>query len=605
MVRQVGAQNNAIVTQYLVSQDPSAGYYTTITAALTDAAAAGGPAVIMVKPGTYTESVYIGSSLTNISIEATAQNQNNALVTIQGPVIIEQSAGICQLSYLNLQGASGAPSLFYNSASASSCVIDNCFITSTLNNFAALKVGICDANTFLTITNSSIVASSYFPIDYISDCQLIITGSCYIAGDTAMTIQANDPQVGTITINGFNTELYVSTFTGDNLSVDNVLFDMGYDITVPQDGTLVSFQDMNINFSNVTFNAPISMEGCVGSCYNCTINTNTIIPLSYNTGTGGFASDVSFQACSFSTTNANCIGGTNTGNITVNDCSTLDPLTPYIAPNLINPTFMATLSGISFNGDDIGIQKGFRIQREQNNSDNRLAGFAVTGPINYKTSGQTLGSYSSICDVNVGASSNDSFGYWSSNAIYNGTDWTTEGDGTNNGGGYAKVTTDGLLELGIINSSGGTPVTVANPDVALRLNLFQQEFQAVYGQFTGSYEVKTQAVYQTGNTTPYALYSLTVNANEAVTISGTIVGALADQSDACGGSFLATATRTSTGNITLVGAPIININTTTTANFYIAVNTTSQVIQLFVVGLASQNYNWSSFITYHKVLSNL
>lgn len=607
MVRQVGAQNNAIVTRYLVSQDPSEGYYSTISAALTDAAAIGGPAVIMIKPGTYAESIYIGASLTNITLQATAQNQNTSLVTIQGPVILEQSAGTCQMSYLNLQGNVGAPSVFFNSASSSSCVINNCFVQTTLNNFPALKVGISDADSILTITNSSIVAPSYYPIEFISDCQMIISGSCYIAGSQAMILQSNDPQTAQITINGFNTELYVSAFTGDNLPVDGVLFDMGYDITTPQDGASISFQDMALNFNNATFNAPISMEGLTGTCSFCSFNTYTQPCITYDDGIAGFPSDVFFNQCTFSTTIASCITGISNGTITADTCYTIDPASAgnYIAPNLFNPGFVGTISTISYTGGNYGIQKGLRIQREPNTNYNRLAGFAVTGPINYNLSGSAIGAYNSICDVNIGASSAASFGYWSSNAVYNGNQWTTETDSTSNGGGYIKVATSGEMELGIINTSGSSPITVANPDVALRLNLFQSEFQPVYGQFTGSYEIRTQAVYQTSSATPYNLFTLTLNANETVTISGTVVAALADQSDACGGNFLATATRTTSGNITLVGAPIININTTSTANFYVAINTTLQVIQLVVVGLASQNYNWSSFITYHKVLSNL
>jgi len=599
-MRQIGAQSSAITSQYLVSSNPSDGYYTTITAAINQAVADNATAVILVKPGTYTENITLAD---NIVIQATGLSQNDPLVTIQGTVTASGNI-TSQISYCNIEAPSGGNAFYFTGSDATYVTILDCNLSSSVSVIATLKVDNSNTNSILSIQDSSIVHSSYLPLRFVADCQLVISGATYIAGTNPVLIQSDTPQTALITINGFNSENYVQLSSGDTIVVTGVLFDMGYSLSGTTDGQVVTFQDMLLNINNCTFYAPVTMNGVSGTCANSSFYTYAVANISYNDGTGGFQNNAQFNQCTFSTPVASCIGGTSTGDITADTCYTIDPVAGYIAPNLFDPGFAGTISTISYTGGNYGIQKGLRIQREPNSTYKRLAGMAVTGPINYNLSGSSMGAYNSICDVNVGSSSANSFGYWASNAIYNGTAWTYESDSTNNGGGYLKVTTAGLLELGIKNTSGGSPVTVANPDVALRLNQFQQEFQAVYGQFTGSYEVKTQAVYQTSNATPYALYSLAVNANETVTISGTVVAALVDQSDACGGSFLATATRTTSGNVTLIGTPIINLNSTSTANFYVGVNTSLQTIQLYVVGLASQNYNWSSFITYHKVLSN-
>lgn len=600
MSRQIGAQSQAITSQYLVSQNPNDGYFTSIQAAINQAVSDGNTAVVLVKPGTYSEDITLAD---NVNIQATGMSQNDPLVTIQGCITATGNI-TSQVSYCNIQ-ASTSYAFYFTSAAATYVTLLNCNIFSTVANFAALKVDNTNTNSILTIQDSSIVHSSYVPINFIADCQLVIAGSTYIGSTVPMTIQSNTPLTAIVTMTGFNAENYVSLLTADTIVVPGILFDFGYSLAGTQDGSVITFQDTILNIDNATFNAPVTLNGTRGTISNSSFYTYAVANISYNDGTGGSLNNTNFNQCTFSTPTTAAIGGTSTGDITTDTCYTIDPVAGYVAPNLFAAGFLGTIATISYTGGNLGIQKGLRIQREPNNSYQRLAGFAVTAPINYNLSATTMGAYNSICDVNVGASSAASFGYWSSNAVYNGTQWTTETDSTNSGGGYVKVDTSGTLELGCINSSGSTGITVANPDLAFRLTQFESQFQPTYGQFTGSYEVHTQAVYQTTSATPYALYTLTLNPNEAVTISGTVVGASADQSNACGGNFLATATRTSSGNITLVGAPVININTTNTTNFYIAVNTSTQVIQLFVVGLAASNYNWSSFITYHKVLSNL
>jgi len=599
-MRQIGAQSSAITSQYLVSSNAADGYYTTITAAINQAVADNATAVILVKPGTYTENITLAD---NIVIQATGLSQNDPFVTIQGTVTASGSI-TSQISCCNIIAPASANAFYFTGGSALYVTLLDCDITSTVASYAAVKVDNTNANSILTIQDSSIVHSAYAAINFIADCQLVISGSTYIAGTNPINIQSNNPQTALITINGFNSENYVQLSSGDTIVVDGVLFDMGYSLSGTTDGQVVTFQDMLLNINNCTFNAPVTMNGVSGTCANSSFYTYAVANISYNDGTGGYQNNAQFNQCTFSTPVASCIGGTSTGDITADTCYTIDPVAGYIAPNLFDPGFAGTISTISYTGGNYGIQKGLRIQREPNSTYKRLAGMAVTGPINYKLSGSSMGAYNSICDVNIGSSSANSFGYWASNAIYNGAAWTYEGDSTNNGGGYLKVTTAGLLELGIKNTSGGSPVTAANPDVALRLNQFQQEFQAVYGQFTGSYEVKTQAVIQTTNAITTGLFTEIVNANEAIFFSGTVIGASFDQSDACGGSFEAVATRTSSGNVTLVGTPIINVNTTSTATFTITVNTTTQAIVLSVTGLAATAYNWSSFITYHKVLSN-
>jgi hypothetical protein len=596
-MRQIGAQSNAIVSQYLVSINPQDGYYTSISSALADATAAAVPAVILVKSGTYTENITLSD---NVMIQAIGQNENDPIVTIQGTITISGNIAT-QLSYMYVIAPSGSPAIYFTGSGASQVTFLDCNIFSTSSSVAALKVDASNTNSVLLFQDSSIASTNYAAIDFVSDCQLVLSGSTYIESGDVMTIQSDTPLTATLTINGFNSMLYPQQSTGNNILSNGVFFDSGYDLNTTTEGYAIVLQDMIINVNNCQFYAPFVSNGTQGKITNSTFYTLDRTCVDYNLGTSSVNSGLTFYQCLFNTPFGYVFDGTSGGGLIVDQVRTTNPTFPNIAPQLLTSTLINNLTSVSYNE---GLLKGIRVQRENNTNIFKLPAIAATGKISNENSANSFGSFSSICDVNIGATSNSSFGYWSSNAVYDGNQWQCEGDTTNNGGGYLKVDTQGNLELGNILTSSGGNITVANPSTSFRLTQFQSEFQPTYGTFTGSYEIHTQATYQTNDSTPFAIYNVPLNPSETITFSGTVVGAKSDQSSAIGGNFCATAQRGATGNIVLVGTPIVNINNSDTSQFYVNVNTTTQAIQLVVVGIASTFYNWSAFITYHKMLSN-
>lgn len=599
MVRQIGPQTNAIVSNYLVSQDASDGYFTSIQDAIDQAGVDGKPATIVVKPGTYTENLSITSDAV---IQGSIFCQNDPAVVINGTVNVFGNS-TNQISNIKIVAPAGAAAVTYSGVNPGSVEFLNCVITSNVNNQNTVSITSSVATSVITFKDCSITNTANFgALGFNANCTLVLAGSTYIGCNATLGIQSVTPRTASIIINGCSTDNYNQFATGNKNTISNVVFDLGYDLATSANGQTISFQDMNIQIRNCSFAGLVTMSGVLGSCYNTSFLSYDGTNLTYNNGTAAFPSDASFNECIFSTSNASAINGNSTGNITTEGCFCINPVTPFDAPDLFNSAIEGTISAISYSGKTFGIQKGLRIQREQNTTTQRLAGLVVSGPINATTSGSIVGSYNSICDVNIGASPAESFGYWSSNAIFNGSDWTTEGNGTSNGGGYISINPEGNLVQAVFPTNGTTASTRTNPSCTVTLTNSEQQFLAVFGGFSGSQEIKTQATYQTTNATPYDLYSVVLNENEAVTISGTIVGATTDHTDACGGTFSATATR-STGNISLVGVPTISLNSTTTANFSIVANTTSQSLILQVVGLSSVDYNWNCFLTYHKILS--
>ena len=599
MVRQIGPQTNAIASNYLVSQNASDGYFTSIQAAINQAAADGKPATIIVKPGTYTENLSITASTV---IQGSVFCQNAPVVTINGTVNVF-GASTNQLSNLQIVAPTNATAVTYSGVNPGSVEFLNCVITSDVSTQTTVSITNSAPASVITFKDCSITnTANNGALGFNANCTLVLAGSTYIGCNGLIGIQSITPRTASIVINGCSTDNYNQFATGSKTTISNVVFDVGYDLATSENGQTISFQDMNIQIRNCSFAGLVTMSGVLGSCYNTSFLSYNGTNLTYNNGTASFPPDASFNQCIFSTSNTSAINGNATGNITTEGCFCINPVTPFEAPSLFNSAIKGTLAAISFSGKTFGIQKGLRIQRDQNNNTQRLAGLVVSGPINATTSGSVVGTYNSICDVNIGVNSQESFGYWASNAIFNGVDWTTEGDGTLNGGGYISINPEGTLVQAIFPTNGTTASTRTNPSCSVTLTNSEQQFLAVFGGFLGSQEIKTQATHQTANATPYDLYSVVLNIDETVTISGTIVGTTTDHTDACGGTFSATATRSS-GNISLVGVPTISLNSTTTANFSIIANTTNQSLILQVVGLSSVDYNWSSFLTYHKILS--
>jgi hypothetical protein len=123
--------------------------------------------------------------------------------------------------------------------------------------------------------------------------------------------------------------------------------------------------------------------------------------------------------------------------------------------------------------------------------------------------------------------------------------------------------------------------------------------------FSGSSSVRQVAGVQTTNATPTVLVSILLNESESITLSGTIIGAQSNHSNAVGGTFSITARRASGGNVTLIGSVVTNVESSSAATFTCAVDTGTQTVRVLVTGVAATTYNWAANYTYQLVLTNL
>jgi hypothetical protein len=121
--------------------------------------------------------------------------------------------------------------------------------------------------------------------------------------------------------------------------------------------------------------------------------------------------------------------------------------------------------------------------------------------------------------------------------------------------------------------------------------------------FNGTDYIFTQGGLQTSDDSTQLLASMVLNTNESITLMGNVVGAQSDHSNAVGGDFTVTARRSS-GDITLIGSPIVNVRSSSTATFTVDVDTTTQSARVLVTGVAATVYNWVATLQYQKILTN-
>ncbi len=132
-------------------------------------------------------------------------------------------------------------------------------------------------------------------------------------------------------------------------------------------------------------------------------------------------------------------------------------------------------------------------------------------------------------------------------------------------------------------------------------------FRGLTSGFTSTEELTKQASVQTTNATTTNIVSIVVNDSEMVSIMALINGFQSDFTDCVGGSIMMTAFRPAGGNITLVGAPIINVNYTDlidTSDISASINVGTQSAQLQVIGVAAQTWNWVTTYRYMYTISN-
>lgn len=252
------------VTQYIVDAAAGTAPYQTIQAALTAVGTAGATALVIVRPGTYTE-------------DLTFPDQN---VTLQGDEGLD----------ITLDGTH-SPSNSHN------LTLNNLLLTDASNIFSSVGAGAGDIN----INNSFILVTNGFVFNLVNWTGQLLFDNCGEASTNDGVVN----NTGGATIKFINTEMgagsgQTMTLTGNG----NVRFDtcnVNCPVNIGGSGTFI-FQN-GCKFANtVTIGGTKS-----GTCVNTSFLTGANQALVYNSATTGFFSDVTFDS-----SNDPAIGGTGT-----------------------------------------------------------------------------------------------------------------------------------------------------------------------------------------------------------------------------------------------------------------------------------------------------
>lgn len=136
-----------------------------------------------------------------------------------------------------------------------------------------------------------------------------------------------------------------------------------------------------------------------------------------------------------------------------------------------------------------------------------------------------------------------------------------------------NVVGDATTGVSVTGNPGTNTLTIAN-------GILQEEYEV-----------------QTTDATPTNIATFGVGVNEAIIISGHIVGAIDDYSASLNGRFIGGARRTNIGGAFLVGSPVIDINEDSAGNASLNVIVTGNTILVEVIGVAGETWNWKAFIS--------
>jgi hypothetical protein len=195
------------------------------------------------------------------------------------------------------------------------------------------------------------------------------------------------------------------------------------------------------------------------------------------------------------------------------------------------------------------------------------------------------------------------------NSINNASDSFTVTNTCTAGTFATSTATNNLSVTGTTITSSGSNANVGADFVAKGTGSFsfttQTGGEMIYRGLTAGFTVSTwqqaQSSIQSLNATPIVIESVAVPVQHMVTIKAYVNGFQDDFSDCVGGEIIVTAYRPTGGNVTLVGAPIINVNYTDvvdTSDIDANVDIGSQRVRIIVIGVAAQTWNWVSTYFY-------
>lgn len=157
---------------------------------------------------------------------------------------------------------------------------------------------------------------------------------------------------------------------------------------------------------------------------------------------------------------------------------------------------------------------------------------------------------------------------------------------------------------GILTITGNTGGAVG-PNGGGNINIVGDGFITITGNpgtntLTVSLANGGNATVTTTDDTPTPLISIVVPDGQSCIISAIIVATEATGNDSFGGNITHTVLRFSGGDVSVVGVPTINSNTTSTASIAGTIDVGAEEAVITVTGVAAQTWNWSA--TYQYIL---
>ncbi len=175
------------------------------------------------------------------------------------------------------------------------------------------------------------------------------------------------------------------------------------------------------------------------------------------------------------------------------------------------------------------------------------------------------------------------------------TDATTSTLNIGTGAGV-KTTT-----LGSTNTTSTTTIQAGSGGIALN-SVEGTSLRSIPSGYTGSNWITVQGAIQTTNSSPTTLASFAVIDSQMLSIKGYINGFQSTFANCIGGELFFTVYFSHSGALTVAGTPIINTNTTSSADIQCVVIGGNAVIQ--AVGVTAQTWNWVGTFEYMYLNSN-
>lgn len=100
------------------------------------------------------------------------------------------------------------------------------------------------------------------------------------------------------------------------------------------------------------------------------------------------------------------------------------------------------------------------------------------------------------------------------------------------------------------------------------------------------------ATLQTTDGASHIIVSIPVAENSSISLSGFLIAAQSDYSNAVEGDIQVGAYRAALGNVTMIGVPLINVQSTSVATFASVVNIGTQTLDITVTGVNPDTYDW-------------